>query len=115
MGPLPDEVPLELGQCAEDVKNQLAAAGRGIDLLLQGAEANPALLQLFDRVDEVGEGAAEPVQPPDDERVTRSEVRERLGQTRPVGDRARDSIGVDVFAASNSECVLLERESLVKG
>jgi hypothetical protein len=41
VGALPDEVPLELGQRSENMKDQLAAAGGGVDLLLQGSEANP--------------------------------------------------------------------------
>src|SRR4051794_36694715 len=44
VGPLPDEIPLKLRQCAEDVEDQFAATGGGIDLLLQGPKANPALL-----------------------------------------------------------------------
>jgi hypothetical protein len=97
VGPLPDEIPLELCERSEDVEDELAATGRGVGLLLQGAEADASLLQLFDRVDEVGEGAAESVQPPDNESVARAQVRERLGQTRPVGDRARDGVGVELM------------------
>ena len=36
LGALPDQVAFELGECAEDVEDQLAAAGGGVDLLLQG-------------------------------------------------------------------------------
>src|SRR3954454_25398058 len=35
VGALPDEVPLELGERPEDMKDELAAGGRGIQLLLQ--------------------------------------------------------------------------------
>jgi hypothetical protein len=107
--------PFELGQCPEDVKNQLAATGRGVDLLLEGAEADASLLQLPDRLDQMREGAAESVQPPDNESVARAQVPERLGQTRPVGDRARDGVGVELSAAGRRQGVLLEREDLVKG
>jgi hypothetical protein len=41
MGPLPDQVPLELGQRPEDVEDQLAARGRRVDLLGQRAKADP--------------------------------------------------------------------------
>jgi len=48
VGSLPDEVTLELSERPEDVEHELAAAGRGVDLFLQGPEANASLLQLFD-------------------------------------------------------------------
>ena len=41
VGALPDEVPLELSQRAEDVEDQLSPAARRVDVLLEGAEANP--------------------------------------------------------------------------
>jgi hypothetical protein len=37
-GPLPDEVAFELGQRGEDVEDELAAGGGGVDCLLQAAE-----------------------------------------------------------------------------
>src|SRR3954467_12119392 len=40
VGPLPDEIPLKLCERSEDMEDELAATGRGVDLLLQGAEAN---------------------------------------------------------------------------
>src|SRR3954452_673046 len=64
VGALPDEVPLELGQCAEDVEDQFPTAGGGVDLFLEGAEANAPLLQLPDSLDQMRQRAAEPVQPP---------------------------------------------------
>src|SRR4051794_13648307 len=42
-GPLPDDVPLELGQGPEDVEDELPARGRRIDGLLQAQEAHLAL------------------------------------------------------------------------
>jgi hypothetical protein len=74
VGPLPDEITLELSQCPEDVEHELATAGRGIDLLLQRPKANTPLLQLSDGLDQMCEGAAEPVQAPDDEGVTGPQV-----------------------------------------
>src|SRR5512135_454440 len=65
LGALPDQVTLELSERAEDMEHQLAAACRGVDLLLQGLEADAPLLQHGDGVDEVAQRAAQPVQPPD--------------------------------------------------
>ncbi len=44
----------------------------------------PPLLQEGDGVDEVSEGAAEPVEPPDDEGVAAAQMRERLGEAGPL-------------------------------
>src|SRR4051812_17611966 len=55
MGSLPDEVPLKLRQGAEDVEHQLAATGRGVDLLLQGPEAHASRLELPDGLDQMRE------------------------------------------------------------
>ncbi len=47
-GPLPDEVPLELGQRPEDVEHERAAGGGGVDPLGKRAEAEPPFLELPD-------------------------------------------------------------------
>jgi hypothetical protein len=66
-GALADEVAFELGQSREDVEHELAAGGGGgVDRLLEAAEADPALSQAGDGIDQVPQGAAEPVQFPDD-------------------------------------------------
>jgi len=41
MRPLANQVPLELGQGAEDVEGELPPRSGGIDLLSQALEANP--------------------------------------------------------------------------
>src|SRR3954468_24767851 len=53
VGPLPDEIPLELSERAEDMEDQFAPAGRGVDLLLEGAEADAPSLQVGDRLNEM--------------------------------------------------------------
>src|SRR4051794_41377724 len=40
VGALPDEIPLELGQCPEDMEDELAAAGGGVQLFLERAETD---------------------------------------------------------------------------
>src|SRR5215204_752150 len=52
-----DQVPLELGQGAEDVKDELPAAGGRVDRLLEAAEADLPRLQGGDRLDQVLERA----------------------------------------------------------
>ena len=47
-GPLPDDVPFELSQGAEDVEDRLPAAGRRVDGLLQAPEPHGAIAQVGD-------------------------------------------------------------------
>ena len=72
VGPLPDQVALELGQRPEDVEDELAARGGGVDLLGQALEADPPLRQRGHHLDQVLEGAAQAIEPPDDEGVALS-------------------------------------------
>src|SRR3954470_16183570 len=51
-GPLADEVPLELGEGAEDVEDELPSARRRVDGLLQASGAHAAMAQVGDRLDE---------------------------------------------------------------
>src|SRR4051794_7141578 len=97
------------------MKDQLAAAGRGVDLFLQGPEANAPFLQLLDGLDEVLEGAAQPVQPPDNQGVVCTQMGECLSEARAVRDGSGDRVGVDVLAAGRCQGVLLEGEGLIKG
>jgi hypothetical protein len=59
---LADQVTFKLGQRSEDVEDELAAGGGGVDGLLEAAEPNPAVGQAGDGVDQVPQGPAEPVQ-----------------------------------------------------
>src|SRR3954467_1736166 len=110
-----DEIPLELCQCPKDVKDKLAPAGRGVDLLLERSEAHAPVWELPDSLEEMGEGAAEPVQTPDDQGVARTQMGECLSEARAVRDGSGDRVGVDVFAAGRRQRVLLECKGLVKG
>jgi hypothetical protein len=58
----------------EDVEDELAAGGGGVDRLLEAAEPDAALSQAGDGVDQMSEGAAEPVQFPDHQGVTGPEL-----------------------------------------
>jgi hypothetical protein len=49
------------------VEDELAAGGGGVDGLLEAAEPDAAVGQAGDGVDQVPQGAAEPVQLPDDQ------------------------------------------------
>src|SRR4051794_15763398 len=64
LGALADDVALELRKGAEDVEDELPAAGRGVDLLGEALEADAAAVKLCDGLDKVLEGAAEAIQAP---------------------------------------------------
>lgn len=51
--PLPDHFALELGQCPEQVENQLAARSGRVDLLAQAAKAPACLCQVADGFNQV--------------------------------------------------------------
>jgi hypothetical protein len=68
-GAFADEVAFELGQGGEHVEDELAAGGGGVDRLLEAPEPDAAVGQAGDDVDQVAQGAAEPIQLPDDQGV----------------------------------------------
>ena len=69
MSAFADEVTLELSQRAEDVEDELAAGGGGVDLLGEALKADPALRQGGDDLDQVLERAAEAVEAPDNQGI----------------------------------------------
>ena len=114
MGPLADQVSLELGQGPEDVEDELPAAGGRVDRLLQAAEADLPRLEGGDRLDQVLERAPQPVELPDDEGVAGPEEGDRFGQSDAfVLDTAGD-VGEELPAAGLLERVLLEPTVLVQ-
>ncbi len=52
--PFTDQVALELGQSPHDVKDQLAAGGRGVDPIPQRLKPSALLAQLVHEVDQEG-------------------------------------------------------------
>ena len=55
LGPVADQVAIELGERREDVKDEPAAWGGRVDGFLQAAEADLAVREACDRVDEVAQ------------------------------------------------------------
>src|SRR5215213_1323222 len=94
LGALADDVALELGKGAEDVEDELPAAGRGVDLLGEALEANALAVELSDRLDEVLQGAAEPIQPPHHQRVPVPQVREGQGSRMSLACDDLEHVGV---------------------
>jgi hypothetical protein len=71
---LSDDVALELGKRSENVEDELLLGGGGIHRFGDRFEADPAVVEAGDRLDEVGEGPAQPIQTPDDQCVTWADV-----------------------------------------
>jgi hypothetical protein len=55
MGPLPDQVALELGEGGEDVKDEPPAGRRRVDRLGERPEADPALLERAHSLDQMAQ------------------------------------------------------------
>src|SRR5512135_3022110 len=111
--PLTDQVPLELRQRAEDVEDELAAAGCRVDRLLQALKADLPCLQGGNRLDQVLERAAQAVELPDGEGVARTEEGEGLGQPGAIVPSTASDVGEDSLAAGLGEGVALQVEALV--
>jgi hypothetical protein len=64
-----DYIPLELGQGAEDMEDEFPAACGGINLLGEAFKATIPAIQFGNAFNEVFEGAAKAVKPPDNEGI----------------------------------------------
>jgi hypothetical protein len=103
------------GQGGEHVKDELAPGGGGVDRLLQASEPDPAISQTSDRVDQMPQRPAEPIQLPHDEGVARTQLVEELLEGGPVGAGAAGGLGEHPVAAGVLEGVDLELWLLVGG
>ena len=62
---------LELRQCGEDVEYQFAGCGCGVDHAIgDGPKTDTSFFQIFDHVDQVTHRTPQPVQSPNDKRIT---------------------------------------------
>src|SRR4051812_16011021 len=67
--PFPDQGPLVLGERPEEIVEELAMRGRGVDPFREGAEGHPPPLQVIQDANKVRERAAEPVELPDHQHI----------------------------------------------
>lgn len=110
---LADEVALELCQGREDVKDQFAAGRGRVQRLVQGEQPDPPVLELGHEVEEMAQGATEPVEAPDDEGVAAASEAQGLLKPGSVGTGAAGSVREDALAASAFQGLLLQGERLV--
>lgn len=86
-----------------------ATARRGrIDALGERLKANSALAKRMDRLNEVRQGAAEPIKPPHHQHIAGLASRERLIQTRASAPATGGLIGEDIVATGSGQRLQLQ-------
>ncbi len=115
VGAFLDEITFELRQRGEHVEDEPSAARGGVDGLLQGPEPNPAIRESVELVDEVSDGATEPVEPPDDEGVSRANLVDELVELGAVLEGPGHGVDKHSKAAGRIERVDLQRRVLIGG
>lgn len=83
-----NQVPLKLSKRSEDLEDQPAPRGRGVNRLLQAPEPNSSILESLDCLDQVLERPSQAIQSPDNERVTRPQVHESQIKPWAIGFRS---------------------------
>jgi hypothetical protein len=96
------------------VEDQLPGRGGGVDALGEAAEADPSSLKITDRVDEVAEGASEPVQLPDDEGVAGSQLVQDASELDALVDGSAGVVDEESVTPRRPEGVELEVGVLVE-
>ena len=114
-GALDDELADELRQRGEDVEDQPAAGGGGVQGLVQALEPDTMPAQRADDLDQVGQRPGQPVQARHDQGVAGPQVVQAGGQLGPVGVLARQLVSEDAEAARLGQGVLLAVEQLAGG
>jgi hypothetical protein len=97
------------------MKNEFPTAGCGVDIFRQTLKADVSAVQISDPFNEVFEGSAKSVKPPDNKGISRPDVVKRLGQAFSLFGCATYGVGVDFETAGSTECILLEVEVLFGG
>ena len=85
LGVLDHVVALELGEGGDDVEEQLAGGGAGVDALVEAFELDAFVLHRLDRLNQLLHGPTEPGELPDDERIAAAHEGERFCQPRAGG------------------------------
>ena len=97
------------------MEDQLAAAGRRVDALLEAPEADLPFLELSHGLDQVPDAATQAVELPDDEGIPLPEVCEGLIEPRPRGTGTTGLVREELLAPRSRERVGLQIERLVLG
>lgn len=81
VGAFADQVAFEFGKGGEDVEDEPAAGGIGLDVLLKGLELDASLLQRIHVIHQVADGSAETANTPDHESVHGADLSRRLSSS----------------------------------
>ena len=76
-------VTLEFSEGTEDMEDEFATWGGGIDVFSEAAKSNVALLKFAHHLNEMVEGATQSIQLPDDEDITAASKLQCLCQSWP--------------------------------
>jgi hypothetical protein len=95
------------------MKDEFATWRAGVDVLRHAVEADTALVQVRQRLDEVLEGPAETVQAPDNERVPLAQVVKRIDKAWSLRLGSGGNIAVEPRATRLVEGVFLQVERLL--
>lgn len=112
---LHDQAPLELGQRREDMEHQTASGRAGFNPFRDALEADPGGFQLAHDLDQFGQRAPEAVEPPHDQDIPLSGIRQGFIQARPGRLRAAGRVGEHLFATGRRQGVPLQVHALIVG
>jgi hypothetical protein len=115
VGPLANEVALELGQRPKHMEHQFATARRGVEVFLETLETNATLREVGDHLDEMAEGSPEAIEFPNQQHIALTEMRQCLLQDRPFGTRPTDDFLIDLPTALLAQGIQLQGQVLVVG
>jgi hypothetical protein len=95
-GALDDQLALELGKGGQELEEQPALGGAGVNVLGEGAEGDLAAAQVGDDVVQVDDRAAEPVELPDDLSASKYSPKPRQGYVQMLQDLQEGTINAVV-------------------
>jgi hypothetical protein len=95
-GSFDGKFPFHLGQAGHDMEEESSRCGAGVDGVGEALELHAVLVKFTNQVNEVLDAAAQPIQFPDDQRVTFAQGFLRFGETGPLGSAAADFVLEDL-------------------
>jgi hypothetical protein len=97
----------------QDVEDEPPRRSRSVDSIGDRTQPDPLLVEVGRQIDQPLHGAAEAVQLPHDQHVTRSRIGNRFGEARTIHFRAAGLVGIEPLAAGLLQCLDLGRQILV--
>ena len=95
------------------MENEFASRGGGIDVLGQATEPDPLSFKRVDRVDQMTQRPAKPIDPPDNNSVTGANLIKQTVKFGPSIKSTRGGIGEDLQTARTGESVRLKLRALI--